>query len=238
MHLTQKQKKYAAAAALILLAALLTWGVLALKRTPYWQILSSAPALRDWVASFGAWGPAVFFAIQFFQVILAPIPGSVTALAGALLFGFWPGVLLSVSAMVLGSATAFFLARRFGRPLVRALVGEAVMTKYVDALAGRGMGVLFMMFLLPFFPDDALCFIAGLTALPFAAFLLAILVTRPAGLIFSSLVGAGVIAVPVWGWVSIAVLSAVFLWASWKYGDALNQKLMARLTRDAKKDVR
>lgn len=238
MRPTPKQKKFAAAGAVVLLAVLLTWGYFALKETPYWEILSSPKALRDWVASFGAWGPAVFFLIQFAQVIVAPIPGSVTALAGGLLFGFWPGTLLSVGAMVLGSAAAFLLARRFGRPLVRILVGQPIMEKYVDALGGRGAGVLFMMFLLPFFPDDALCFVAGLTALPFAVFMLAILVTRPAGLIFSSLVGAGVITIPAWGWVVIAVLSAGFLWASWKYGGALNEKWMAWLVHDTKKELR
>ncbi|MDD3244064.1 MAG: TVP38/TMEM64 family protein [Eubacteriales bacterium] len=233
----QTTKRVFAALAVIAVLALLAWGYFALKKAGLLTMLSSPEALRDWVEGFGAWGPAVFFLVQFSQVIIAPIPGSVTALAGGLLFGFWKGMLISVGAMILGSAVAFLLARRLGRPFVRFLVGQAVMDKYVDVLGERGMGVLFMMLLLPFFPDDALCFIAGLTTIPLPFFLLAVVVTRPAGLIFSSLVGAGIITIPLWGWVLIGLASLGFLWASWKYGDALNRKMLAWLARrDKKKD--
>jgi len=231
----QRSKRIVILVIVAVAALALTAGYFALKQAGCLYMLDSAEALRDWVNGFGAWGPAIFFLIQFAQVILAPIPGAVTGLAGGLLFGFWKGVLISVMAMLLGAVAAFLLARRFGRPFVRYMVGEKIMEKYVDALGGRSMGLLFMMFLLPFFPDDALCFIAGLTAIPLPVFVIAVVLTRPLGMIFSTMVGSGIITVPIWLWVVIGLLSAGFLWISWKYGDVFNQKLLDWMLRVEKK---
>lgn len=230
------RKKIWAGIAIAAALIALVWGYFALKNAGHLQMLDSAEALRDWVASFGAWGPAVFFLVQFVQVIVAPIPGGVTALAGGLLFGFWKGFALSVAGMAGGSIVAFLLAKRFGRPLVKFFVGEAIMAKYIDAMGSRSLGLLFMMFLLPFFPDDALCFVAGLTGMPIGLFLVFVCIARPPGMVFSSLVGAGTFTIPIVGWVIIALASIAFLYLSWKYGDAISEKLLSRYAARDKKE--
>lgn len=96
---------------------------------------------------------------------------------------------------------------------------------YLDSTADRHFVTLFMMFLLPFFPDDALCFISGLSKLRFHAFLLFVLIGRPPGMLVSSLVGAGIMVVPWWGWALIVLGSAGLFWLGYRCRDALHRVL-------------
>ena len=195
----------------------------------WWAIFSSVEELQEYVSGFGAWAPLAFFFLQVMQVILAPIPGSVTTLFGGIFFGFWKAMLLSVAAVLTGSIILFLLAKYLGRPLVTRLVGEKRVDKYMKNMSARQFWVLFMMFLMPFFPDDVLCLMAGLTAIRFPGFTLLVLVTRPWGLIFSALVGSGAITIPIWGWVLISLASVALLFISIRYPDKLEDWMSDRV---------
>jgi uncharacterized membrane protein YdjX (TVP38/TMEM64 family) len=189
------------------------------------EVFSSREAVRAFVEQFDPYGPLVFFVVQSLQVIVAPIPGNVTALAGGALFGLWPGFALSTAGLIVGSCAAFALARIYGRPLVEKLVKPEVVDKYIDTMANRHFVLLFLIFLFPFFPDDALCLIAGISALPFHVFLLLVVVGRPPGMFVSSLVGSGIAVVPWWAWIIIAAVSGGILLLAYRYKDVLDRKL-------------
>ena len=189
------------------------------------EVFSSRESLRAFVSQFDPYGPLVFFLIQTAQVIVAPIPGNVTALAGGALFGFWWGFALSTGGLVLGSTIAFALARFYGRPLVERFVPKRIIDKYIDAAANKHFVALFLMFLLPFFPDDALCFIAALSSLRYRVFLLFVIVARPPGMLVTTLVGSGALAIPWWGWVIIVLASAGLFFIGYKKRDALDRLL-------------
>jgi uncharacterized membrane protein YdjX (TVP38/TMEM64 family) len=173
----------------------------------------------------------VFFIVQALQVVVAPIPGNVTALAGGALFGLWTGFLISTAGLVVGSIAAFAVARFYGRPVVEKLVKAETIDKYIDTVAQRHFVLLFLVFLFPFFPDDALCLIAGISALPFHVFLLLVILGRPPGMFVSSLVGSGIAVVPWWGWVIIASVSGTVLYFAYRYKDVLDRKLgVSRVT--------
>jgi uncharacterized membrane protein YdjX (TVP38/TMEM64 family) len=214
---------------ILAVAAVLIVGFFALRSSGQLAMFASAEAMQAWVAGFGAAAPAIFFAIQMVQVIVSPIPGNVTTLVGGMMFGFWPAFALSSTAVLTGSVIAFALARAFGRPLVVRLVGPKITERYLGAMTSRARIALLLMFLLPFFPDDALSLVAGLAGLSWSFFLLAAACTRPWGLLFSSLVGSGMVHVPVWGWALIAAGTATFAWASIKWGPAIEQRVYRRI---------
>lgn len=189
------------------------------------EVFSSRENVRAFVDQFDPYGPLAFFLVQALQVIAAPIPGNVTALAGGALFGLWPGFLISTAGLIAGSCAAFAIARYYGRPIVEKLVKPAIVDKYIDTLANRHFVLLFLLFLFPFFPDDALCLIAGISALPFHVFLLLVVVGRPPGMLVASLVGSGIAVVPWWGWVLIAAASGGILYLAYRYKDTLDERL-------------
>ena len=133
---------------------------------------------REVIASAGPLGPLVFIGMQIAQVIIAPIPGQVTGFVGGFLFGAVWGTVYTMVGLTLGSTFVFWLARRLGRPFVERFVKKETVDRF-DYLAHKhGVIVLFFIFLLPFFPDDMVCYIAGLTRIRLRSFLVATTVGR------------------------------------------------------------
>lgn len=112
----------------------------------------------------GAYGPAGIIAGQIAQVILAPIP-PVTAIASGTLYGPFLGAFISLIGAAIGSIIAIYLSDRYGRPLVERFVSERHMNQFDELILKTGYLPFIVLFVFPGFPDDALCFIAGLTNL-------------------------------------------------------------------------
>lgn len=122
--------------------------------------------VRETVEAFGVFAPLAFVALQVAQVILAPIPGQVLALAGGYVFGPLLGTVYSLIGATIGSAIAFWLSRHFGRPAVERLIHPETLSTVDGFLEDHGRLAVFLVFLLPGLPDDALCFVCGLTPVP------------------------------------------------------------------------
>lgn len=185
------------------------------------RIFSSSDAFRKFVLSFGVWAPLVFLVAQVVQVIISPIPGNITGLVGGALFGWVKGFALNGMGVMLGSIIAFFIARLFGQSIVIRLIGREVFSKYSHLFHTKFIVGLFLIFLFPFFPDDALCFLAGLSSLPFPVFILLIVVGRLPGMLVASLAGAGVLIFSLTQWVLIGIASLVAIYFIIRYRTAL-----------------
>jgi uncharacterized membrane protein YdjX (TVP38/TMEM64 family) len=127
--------------------------------------------LRGFIDSLGMWGFAGFIFLQVVQVVAAPIPGEASGLLGGYLYGPVLGVLLSTIGLTIGSYVAFALSRFFGRPLTERFVDKATMNRFDYLLHHKGAFLVFLLFLLPGFPKDYLCYILGLGHLTTLEFL-------------------------------------------------------------------
>ncbi|WP_144902230.1 TVP38/TMEM64 family protein [Halobellus captivus] len=144
----------------------------------YASFIFRADELRTWIAQFGVFAPLVFVVIQAVQVIVAPIPGQVVALVAGYLFGpFW-GTVYSLTGVLIGSAIAFSLAKRFGRSFVEDILHEDVVDRFDDFVERVGAPGLFAFVIIPGLPDDAICFLSGLTPLRLRTFIAVISIGR------------------------------------------------------------
>jgi uncharacterized membrane protein YdjX (TVP38/TMEM64 family) len=128
--------------------------------------------LTEFVNSFGKLGPLIFIAIQIFQVLFAPIPGEVTGFLGGFLYGNFFGLLYSTIGLGIGSWLAFILARWAGQPLVEWIVSPKILLRFDYLMARRGNWIAFVLFLIPGFPKDYLCYILGLSHMDLKTFLI------------------------------------------------------------------
>jgi uncharacterized membrane protein YdjX (TVP38/TMEM64 family) len=141
-------------------------------------VLTDPARLRGLVASFGPLAPLAFVCLQAVQVVVAPIPGQVLGGVAGYLFGTWAGFWYSMIGVVVGSTVAFLLARRYGRPFVERTFDTGVVERF-DALADDTAPLaLFALFLLPTFPDDLLCALAGVSPMRLRTFLVLLIVGR------------------------------------------------------------
>ncbi len=127
--------------------------------------------LLVWIHSLGAWGFAGFILLQVVQVVAAPVPGEATGVLGGYLYGPVVGVALSTIGLTLGSFLAFSLSRFFGRPLTDKFVDAKTMERFDYLLHHKGAFLVFLLFLIPGFPKDYLCYILGLGHLTTLEFL-------------------------------------------------------------------
>ena len=149
--------------------------------------ISSVEGVRDYVQGFGSLAVLFFVLLQFFQVLVLPIPSFVLVGAGVLLFGPMKGALLSSFGVILGSLVAFFIGRIFGYKVAKWLIGKEKLDKWLKLIDGKGKVVFAIAFLFPFFPDDILCVVAGITQMPTVYFVIMTALTRSVSIFTSSL---------------------------------------------------
>ena len=116
-----RRKVVAGLVALFLLAVIAYWAT-----SEYFGISYTIEAepFRDWVDGFGILGPLVFIAVMALSVLFAPVPNAPIFMAAGLAWGPVLGTLYCMVGLVLGSAVAFWVARRFGRRHLPRLIGR------------------------------------------------------------------------------------------------------------------
>lgn len=131
----------------------------------------------------------VFILLQIVQVVAAPIPGELTGFIGGYIYGpFW-GTIYSTIGLTLGSWLAFLLAHFFGEPLLEKVVKKEVFEKFDAFMEHKGILVSFLLFLIPGFPKDYLCYIMGVSRIPALTFIIVSTVGRFFGTMMLSISG-------------------------------------------------
>lgn len=149
-----------------------------LEQSGFFYVVSSVESFQRYLKSSGGWMPAVYVILQYLQVVVLPIPGFLSTVAGVALFGPYKTTILSLIGILLGSLTGFFIGRKLGYKAVGWMVGKENLDKWLKKIKGKDNFILTAMFLLPLFPDDILCFVAGLSSMTTSYFIVMILIAR------------------------------------------------------------
>ncbi|MFB3926552.1 MAG: TVP38/TMEM64 family protein [Syntrophales bacterium] len=155
----------------------------------YVYFISKKKAI-NFITSFYPYDVIVFIAMQVLQVVFAPIPGEATGLIGGYLYGPFFGTVYSTIGLTAGSWLAFVLGRFFGLPFVERAVKPEILQKYDYLLEHKGALVSFVLFLIPGFPKDYLCYILGLSHLRVWTFLAISATGRLFGTVLLSVCGS------------------------------------------------
>ncbi len=153
-----------------------------LQRTGFFKIVKTAEGLEAYIKKAGVWMPIFYIVLQFLQVVILPIPSIVSTAAGVALFGSSWALLYSMVGILSGSILAFFIGRKLGGRAVSWIVGKENLEKWQKKCKGKDNIFLSLMFILPFFPDDVLCFLAGLSSMTTQYFLIVIFISRLVGI--------------------------------------------------------
>jgi uncharacterized membrane protein YdjX (TVP38/TMEM64 family) len=190
---------------------------------PYWWPLFEDPQkLRTLLTSAGIWAPIIFVFLQALQIVVFALPGEVTQIAAGWVFGFGWGTVLIEIGTVVGSATAFALARKFGPSLVHNLAGPSAVAKFDGLMQSpRFIGSIFLLFLIPGIPKDILCYVAGLSQLRFLPFLIISLAARQPGILGSSLMGKALYQGDWWLLAAVAGGALVLFGVGWFFRESI-----------------
>ncbi len=197
------------------------------------ELLSDREAFTEFLRGAGLWAPIGFVALNAVQILFTPVPGATIGLVAGYYFGFGYGSLLNILGVLTGSLLAFALARAFGKPLVDRFVGPKVTNMLVKATTGKGLWGMALVYLLPFTPDDALCFVAGLSPIKISRFALLAILCRAPGILVANLTGSGYFTFTPFQWVLVGIASATLLFIGWRKSEQLeawSMRMVDRLT--------
>jgi uncharacterized membrane protein YdjX (TVP38/TMEM64 family) len=179
--------------------------------------------LARFLSSFGPWSAAVFMLLQALQVVISPIPGELTGVIGGYLYGVNFGFLFSTLGLTLGSWIAFELASLFGRPLVEKFVAEKALEKFHFLTSNAGTLISFLLFVIPGFPKDYLCYILGLTGMNLSTFLVVSTLGRMPGTYLLTIQGASIGSGQYETAIVIAAICGVIVFIAYLYRSRLYQ---------------
>lgn len=182
--------------------------------------LPSVGQLRDWIDGFG-WGSRLVFVVAYAVVALTPIPVTVMAVTGGVLFGVIEGSVLSLVGAVAGCLGAYWIARGLGKGTVLRLLGRHRVT-VEEQLGSAGFAAVFTLRVLPGLPYWPINYGAGALGVPYREFAIATVVASVPGQVSLVAVGAfaatpnmlhGVVVALAW---AVVVLMTVWAWRAWK----------------------
>jgi len=191
--------------------------------------------LKKVISSFGPYAPLAYILLQIIQVVVAPIPGGAIEFLGGYLFGASAGMLYSMIGLILGSWLAFSLARIFEKIAVEKFVSVETRKKFDYLVEHEGVILSFILFLLPGFPKDALCYILGLTPMHLGIFLIISTLGRIPGTLMATLQGAKAFEHQYKVFLLLLGISAFVILAFYIYHEEIHN-LVKKLKREEKKE--
>lgn len=168
------------------------------------EIIFDIPVVSNWISGWvmGQTSWLIYVAIwfiMFLQVTIIPIPavivltasigaGIIKASMGLAIFGqlsTWIFIVVTVSAYMLGAVIAYLVGRRWGQKAVQWAAGsEEDYVKWTNFLnREKSKWIYALTVVLPIFPDDLLCMVAGSVKFDFHFWFWANLIGRTIGLI-------------------------------------------------------
>lgn len=150
--------------------------------------LPSVDVLQADIAAAGFWGFAVFVLI-YMGVAATPIPVTIMATAGGLIFGLPFGTLLSMVGVVGGCWIGYWIARALGRDTVLRLLGSHAET-IESKLTGGGFYAVCALRLMPGFPYWPVNYGSGALGIDNRTFLSATIISSLPGQLSLVAVGA------------------------------------------------
>ena len=124
------------------------------------------------IRTLGVWGPAAIVAGIALLIVFVPVPTIPVEIAAGIGYGALLGTVYALLGNLIGASIAFFLARRFGRPVLVRVMPERALASIDRMAESLGVRLLILMRLLPLFDFKVVSYAAGLTDMTYRDYLL------------------------------------------------------------------
>ena len=158
--------------------------------TKYYYLFTDQEKIEGFITSYENRAPVAFIIVQILQVLFAPVPGEASGFIGGYLFGTTKGFIYSSIGLSIGSWINFLIGRFLGEHYVRKLISARQLNRFDTIIKRQGVIAVFILFVFPGFPKDALCFFLGFSAIPIKLFMILASIGRMPGTFMLSLQGS------------------------------------------------
>ena len=193
---------------------------------PVGELLRDREQLANLLQRWGKWAPLVTITLHVVLVMTAFIPGTAVDAVNGMLFGPWLGTLYSMTGIMIGTTIVMALTRRYGRRLVERFLDISAFERIDQMVERHGSKVIFLIWLLPFLPDDVVCFLAGLTSIPLLELVILALIGRSPGAFVANLLGSQADSLELWQWIVLGVVFAVGAGFILRFRNQIQEKIL------------
>lgn len=142
------------------------------------------------IASMGPLGPAMLIFLQALQVVIAVIPAGIVQVIAGAVYGVWGGLLITMSGVMLGTASVFIMVRKFGGVFATKMVSGEKLKKFSFLQEEHKRDTLvFVLFLIPGSPKDVITYFMPMTSISLARFMVLSSIARIPSALTGVLVG-------------------------------------------------
>ena len=128
-----------------------------------------------------------------------------------ILFGSLNAFILSSISIIIASLILYAFGYFGANKVIKWCIGEKSLEKSKKLLNSKSYLLLFLMYLFPLFPDDALCVVAGLLKMKFLPYFIIILIGRTVGIATICFIGSGILDFSVLSYIDWFVLVNIIL---------------------------
>ncbi|MBZ9621767.1 TVP38/TMEM64 family protein [Clostridium sp. FP2] len=176
----------------------------------YSYMFKNPNILKEVIRSYGNFSILVFILMQVIQVVVFFIPGEFIQVAGGYIFGTFLGGIISLMGITLGSIVVYFISNNYGKLLVEKLILNKKVKFFRKILkAGSKKFVVFIFYLIPGIPKDALAYICGVSDISFKDFFIYSTLGRIPGIFISSYFGQKIYAWDVTSLITIGITMTI-----------------------------
>lgn len=179
----------------------------------YLRVITDQQAVSAYLQGYGSLGPIVLFILLVAQVFVAVIPGHALMVTAGYVYGT-VGLCVVIASTIVGSQIAFLIARRYGRGFIYKVASPEIIERWDGIARHQGILFYFFSFVLPIFPSDLMCYVAGLSTISARRFFIANILGRTCCAVFVTLIGIYGMHPPVWFWI-VAILGISAFFAGW-----------------------
>lgn len=157
----------------------------------YFYILKDPNEVRNLINSYGEYSILAFILLQILQVVVFFIPGEIVQIAGGYIFGILSGSVISLVGICLGSIIIFIICNIYGKPFVEKVISKRHLNFFKKILKfGSVNYIVFLLYLIPGIPKDALAYICGISDISLKNFVIYSTLGRFPGIFLSAYFGA------------------------------------------------
>ena len=203
----------------------------------------------DWIKPIvkgaGFFGYIIYILIQVVITTLMTFVPATTftfTLLATGLFGPVIGFIVSAIGCFLSSMLMFFIGDKLGEPFVDWLIGKDIRIKTQERVSGRATVLVPFMLACPFFPDDAICMVSGLTKMKYWYFAICALLCRTIGVGVTAFLGGDILnysSFSILDWflfINIIIIDIVLIWKlSTKVEEIVNKRKQIKDQEENKK---
>ncbi len=124
---------------------------------------------------FGLWGPIAIILFIILQMFLIFFPSWLPIIVAVMAYGFWWGILISLTGVVLASYIGYFIGVKLKGVFLTKMVGEKTLNKMDFWISNYGFGSVILFRISPFLSNDSISFIAGMLEMDLKKFIYATL---------------------------------------------------------------